>query len=146
MDLVKVFNCAEITWFLRNDKALSKFRYQILCYLISIIKSYKNQSVKTNFILTMWAILNRKMTHHYNQIQRSARFALVFTFLSDFSFIHDSKVSLLYVLWVENILRSLKLKVAGKKFWATFYEFKVYIFLLKVLLYLLVIFIWRKWF
>ena len=29
----------QITWFLGNNRALSKFRYQILRYLISIIKS-----------------------------------------------------------------------------------------------------------
>ena len=54
----------------------------------------------------------------------------IFTFLPLFS--TDSKFPLLYMLWNK--------MCAGKKFCATFYEFKVHIFLLKVLLYLLVIF------
>ena len=56
----------QIAWFLGNNRALPKFRNQILRYVISIIKSLKNLSVKTNFILTMCVTLNRKMTHHYN--------------------------------------------------------------------------------
>ena len=45
------------------------------------------------------------------------------------------------MLCVENISRLLKQKVAGKEFCAIFYELKVYIFLLKVLLYLLIFFL-----
>ena len=56
----------QIAWFLGNNRALSKFRNQILRYVISIIKSLKSLSVKTNFILTTCVTLNRKMTHHYN--------------------------------------------------------------------------------
>ena len=41
----------QITWFLGNNRALSKFRYQIL-------HNYKNQSVKANFKLTTRATLN----------------------------------------------------------------------------------------
>ena len=67
-------------------------------------------------------------------MQKSVCFTLAFTFFSDLSFVHDSKLSLLYVLWVENISRSLKQIVAGKEFCATFYEFKVYIFLLNIFL------------
>ena len=54
----------------------------------------------------------------------------------------DSKFPLLYVLRVEYISSSLKQRVAGKKFYPTFYEFKVYILSLKVLLYFLIIF-WK---
>ena len=54
----------------------------------------------------------------------------------------DSKFPLLYVLRVEYISCSLKQRVAGKKFYPTFYEFKVYILSLKVLLYFLIIF-WK---
>ena len=42
----------EITWFLGNKLALSKFKYWILHPLISIIKLQNNQSLKPNFILT----------------------------------------------------------------------------------------------
>ena len=42
----------QITWFLRNDRTLSKFTYWIFHYLISIIKLWKNQFVQANFILT----------------------------------------------------------------------------------------------
>ena len=34
----------QITWFLRNNRALSKFRYRILHYLVSIIKLEKEIS------------------------------------------------------------------------------------------------------
>ena len=68
------------------------------------------------------------------------RCTIAFTFFLDHSLVHDSKFLLLYVLWIENISRLLKQKVAGMKFCATFYEFKVYIFFQKVLLYLLMIF------
>ena len=80
----------QIAWFLGNNRALPKFRNQILRYVISIIKSLKN------------------------------------------------------LLWVEKISGLLKQKVAGKKFWATFYFylFWVRILLLKVLLYLSIIF-WK---
>ena len=46
----------QVTWFLGNNRALSKCRYQILHNLISIIKLQKNQSVNTNFKLTTRAI------------------------------------------------------------------------------------------
>ena len=49
-------------------------------------------------------------------------------------------IALLALSW--KCSRSLEQKFAGKKFCATFYEFRVYIFLLKVLLYLLIIF-WK---
>ena len=42
----------QITWFLRNNRALSKFRYRVLNNLISLIKLLKNQSVKANFKIT----------------------------------------------------------------------------------------------
>ena len=47
----------QITWFLGNNRALSKFRYQILHNLISITKFYKNHSVKANFKLSTRATL-----------------------------------------------------------------------------------------
>ena len=47
----------QIAWFLGNNRALSKFRYRILCYLISSIKLKKNHSVQANFILTTRATL-----------------------------------------------------------------------------------------
>ena len=85
---------------------------------------------------------NQFYINHYNQIQKSARFTLAFAFFLELSLVHDSKFPLLYMLWVENISRLFKQKVEEKKIWATFYEFKVFIFLLKVLLYLLIIF-WK---
>ena len=45
------------TWFLENNRALHKVLYRILHYLISIIKWYKYQSIKFNFILTTRATL-----------------------------------------------------------------------------------------
>ena len=47
----------QITWFLENNRALSKFRYQILHYLLNITKSKKSQSAKIDFILTTRATL-----------------------------------------------------------------------------------------
>ena len=47
----------QITWFLRNNRALSYFRYQILHNLISTMKLKKSQSVKANFKLTTQATL-----------------------------------------------------------------------------------------
>ena len=47
----------QITKFLGNNRALSKFRFWILRNLISIIKLQKNQSVKANFKLTTRATL-----------------------------------------------------------------------------------------
>ena len=40
------------TWFLKNYRALSRFLYGILDYLISFTKFKKNQSMTPNFILT----------------------------------------------------------------------------------------------
>ena len=40
------------TSFLKNDRALPKFLHGILHYLIGIIELQKNQSIKSNFILT----------------------------------------------------------------------------------------------
>ena len=45
------------TWFLENNRALSKFLYGILHYLIGIIKFKQNHSIKNNFILTTQATL-----------------------------------------------------------------------------------------
>ena len=39
------------TWFLENNKALPKFLYGILHYLISIIKLQQNQSIKKQFCI-----------------------------------------------------------------------------------------------
>ena len=51
---------------------LSKFRYWVLYYLINVIKLYKNQSVKANFILTTPATLNNikhaNVNHSFNQL------------------------------------------------------------------------------
>ena len=47
------------TYFLANSRALSKFLYGILHYLISISKSQKNQSIKPNFILGTRSTLRR---------------------------------------------------------------------------------------
>ena len=48
------------TRFLDNNRALSKFLYAILHYLISIIKLSKNQSIKPNFIITTRTTLTIK--------------------------------------------------------------------------------------
>ena len=77
------FSTFQITWFLRNERVLSEFRYRILHYFFSIIKKLKNQSVRANFILTMQAtsikdtkkprehlnkkLLNRKLRCHQEQ-------------------------------------------------------------------------------
>ena len=77
------FSTFQITWFLRNKRVLSEFRYWILHYFFSIIKKLKNQSVRANFILTMQAtsikdtkkprehlnkkLLNRKLRCHQEQ-------------------------------------------------------------------------------
>ena len=45
----------QITWFLRNNRALSKFRYRILYYQI-----IKSPSVKTNFVLTTQSTVTYK--------------------------------------------------------------------------------------
>ena len=48
----------QIIWVLKNNQAFCKVLYGILNYLISIIKSFKNQSIKPNFTLTKWATLS----------------------------------------------------------------------------------------
>ena len=48
----------EIAWFLGNNRALSKFGYQILHNLISIPKLQKYHSIKANFNLTTWVTLS----------------------------------------------------------------------------------------
>ena len=45
------------TWFLENNRALSKVLYGVLHCLINIMKQYKNQFIKHNFILTTRATL-----------------------------------------------------------------------------------------
>ena len=47
----------QYTWFLENNRPLSKFLYGIL-HLISVTKLQKNESTKANFILTTRATLN----------------------------------------------------------------------------------------
>ena len=62
----------EITWFLRNKRALSKSKYWILHHLISIIKLQNNQPEKPNFILTTRATLNilkMKVIHFQNLLR-----------------------------------------------------------------------------
>ena len=57
----KILNCRIVfrknIWFLKNNRALFKFLYGILHYLISIMKLYYNQSIKNNFISTTQATL-----------------------------------------------------------------------------------------
>ena len=56
----------QITWFLGNNRALSKFRYRILYNLISITKLEKNHSVGTNFKLTAQVTLRvPKLCKHF---------------------------------------------------------------------------------
>ena len=45
------------TWFLKNNRAFSKFLCGTLHYLLSITKLSKNQSMEPKFILTTWATL-----------------------------------------------------------------------------------------
>ena len=47
----------QITWFLGNNRTLSKFRYRILHNLINQV--IKNHSVKANFKLTTQATLTK---------------------------------------------------------------------------------------
>ena len=53
LELVKIFNFSDkipkIIWSLENNRALSKFLYEILHYLISIIKVQGNHSINSNF-------------------------------------------------------------------------------------------------
>ena len=68
----KILNCRVIgarqifqifrqnTWFLESNRALSKFLYGILHYLIRIIKYYQNKSIKNNFMSTTQATLKAK--------------------------------------------------------------------------------------
>lgn len=44
----------QMNWFIRNNEALSKFRYWILLYQVT-----KNQPVKANFMSTLQATLIR---------------------------------------------------------------------------------------
>ena len=58
---------SQITWSFGNNRALSKYRYQILHNLISITKLQKNHSVKANFRLTTRTTLtfnNRRKRYH----------------------------------------------------------------------------------
>ena len=57
-----VVGVQQITLIFRNNRALSKFTYQILHYLFSIMKSKRVKSVKIIFTLTMRTTLNRKIT------------------------------------------------------------------------------------
>ena len=61
LEFVKIFNFSDkipkITWSLENNRALSKFLYEILHYLISIIKVQGNRSINSNFTLTTRASL-----------------------------------------------------------------------------------------
>ena len=50
----------QIIWFLRNNRALFRFRYQIFHNFISITKLQKNHTVKANFKLTARATLTSK--------------------------------------------------------------------------------------
>ena len=50
------------TWFLENNRALSKSLYGVLHYLINIIKY---QSIKNNFILTTRATLKQLLIFPY---------------------------------------------------------------------------------
>ena len=52
----------QITWFLWNTRALSKFKYWILYHLISVIKWPNNLSVNPNFMLTTRPTLNHYTT------------------------------------------------------------------------------------
>ena len=54
----------QINWFIRSNRALSKLTSRFLNFLISIIKlkKKKNQSIKSNFILTMRATLKFQIT------------------------------------------------------------------------------------
>ena len=61
----------QMTCFLGNNRTLSKFKYCILHYLISIIKLKNNYPVKPNFVLTTRATLTTKARentrlHHKN--------------------------------------------------------------------------------
>ena len=76
----------KITWFLGNNRALSKFRYQILHYLISIINFEKNQSIKPNFISSTQSTL-KSVSRYVFATQEHC---------SDFDFIHYIKRDLLY--------------------------------------------------
>ena len=51
----------QTTWLLKNNRALSKFRYRILHYLLIIIKLQSNSSVKPNFMLITRTILKERI-------------------------------------------------------------------------------------
>ena len=58
----------QIIWFLGNNRAFTKVRYQILHNLISTIKLEKNQSLKANLKLTTRATLTRIKRLHFHLI------------------------------------------------------------------------------
>ena len=131
----------QIAWFLGNNRALSKFRNQILRSLISIIKSLKNLSVKTN--INHVSYLKQENDPPLQLNTEDCTFHLSFyIFLGPLTCSRLKISTALPLSW--NDFGLLKQKVAGKKFWATFYFylFWVHILLLKVLLYLSIIF-WK---
>ena len=73
--IVQFLLVKKITEFLQNKRALSKFKYWILHYLISIIKLKNNYPGKPNFVLTTRATLkarfcvqNKFYVHNKKQI------------------------------------------------------------------------------
>ena len=132
----------QIAWFLGNNRALSKFRNQILRSLISIIKSLKNLSVKTN--INHVSYLKQENDPPLQLNTEECTFHLSFYIFLGPLTCSRLKISIALRAWVEKISGLLKQKVAGKKYWATFYFylFWVHVLLLKVLLYLSIIF-WK---
>ena len=58
----------QYTWFLKNNRALPKFLYGILLYLIGTIKLLRNYSVKTNIKLTTRTTFNIDNIKQYSVI------------------------------------------------------------------------------
>ena len=57
----------QTTWFLANNRSLSKFRYQILHYLISVIKLQKNQFIQFQINFVNHLNLKNKHTRSYSK-------------------------------------------------------------------------------
>ena len=58
----KVFR--QITWFLGNNRALYKFRHQLVHNMNNIIKLWNSQSLKANIELTTRATLKSRLIFH----------------------------------------------------------------------------------
>ena len=70
MEFLKVFNfLCKIPGFSKNNRALSKFLYEILITKLALPNFLKNQSIKPNFTLTTQAIFRHFRFYTVEQFQ-----------------------------------------------------------------------------